>query len=51
MDLTRRQPSGTLAELFGPSELPGDVQTRTIGLRRAAELTAQVLAADARGQA
>ncbi|MGB7450932.1 MAG: penicillin acylase family protein, partial [Lysobacterales bacterium] len=43
MDLTRRQPSGTLAELFGPSELAGDVQTRTIGLRRAAERSATVL--------
>ncbi|MEJ2514618.1 MAG: penicillin acylase family protein [Gammaproteobacteria bacterium] len=37
MDLTRRQPSGTLAELFGKSSLPGDVEARTIGLRRAAE--------------
>jgi penicillin amidase len=36
MDLTRRQPSGDLAELFGPSQLAGDVQARTIGLRRAA---------------
>ncbi len=46
MDLTRRQPSGTLAELFGPSELAGDVQTRTIGLRRAAERTASALSAE-----
>ncbi len=36
MDLTRRQPSGTLAELFGAGSLPGDVEARTIGLRRAA---------------
>jgi penicillin amidase len=43
MDLTRRQPSGTLAELFGPSSLAGDVQTRTLGLRRAAERSADVL--------
>jgi penicillin amidase len=43
MDLTRRQPSGTLAELFGPSSLAGDVQTRTIGLRRAAERSADAL--------
>jgi penicillin amidase len=43
MDLTRRQPSGTLAELFGPSSLPGDVQTRTLGLRRAAERSATAL--------
>ena len=33
MDLTRRQPSGTLAELFGPPALAGDVEARTIGLR------------------
>ena len=37
MDLTRRQASGTLAELVGLSALPGDVELRTIGLRRAAE--------------
>ncbi len=43
MDLTRRQPSGTLAELFGPSSLPGDVQSRTLGLRRAAERSAGAL--------
>jgi acyl-homoserine lactone acylase PvdQ len=29
-DLTRRQPSGTLAELFGSNALAGDVQARTI---------------------
>ncbi|MEE4160863.1 MAG: penicillin acylase family protein [Woeseiaceae bacterium] len=43
MDLTRRQPSGTLAELFGPSALAGDVQSRTLGLRRAAERSAGAL--------
>ncbi len=37
MDVTRRQGSGTLAELLGGGALPGDVQMRTIGLRRAAE--------------
>jgi penicillin G amidase len=37
MDVTRRQASGTLAELLGSGALPSDVQTRTIGLRRAAE--------------
>ncbi|MEV0714915.1 penicillin acylase family protein [Asanoa sp. NPDC050611] len=37
MDVTRRQASGTLAELLGQQALPGDVETRTIGLRRAAE--------------
>ncbi len=39
MDVTRRQASGTLAELLGKAALPSDVQTRTIGLRRAAERT------------
>lgn len=37
MDLTRRQPSGTLAEVLGPDALPSDVQLRTIGLRRSAQ--------------
>jgi penicillin amidase len=37
MDVTRRQASGTLAELLGKAALPSDVQARTIGLRRAAE--------------
>ncbi|MGE5134752.1 MAG: penicillin acylase family protein, partial [Gemmatimonadota bacterium] len=37
MDVSRRQPSGTLAELLGSAALPSDVQARTIGLRRAAE--------------
>ncbi|MDX1499712.1 MAG: penicillin acylase family protein [Woeseiaceae bacterium] len=45
MDLTRRQPSGTLAELFGPGSLGGDVAARTIGLRRAAERSAGALSA------
>jgi penicillin amidase len=37
MDTSRRQASGTIAELLGPSALPSDVELRTIGLRRAAE--------------
>jgi penicillin amidase len=37
MDVTRRQASGTLAELLGQGALRGDVEVRTIGLRRAAE--------------
>jgi penicillin amidase len=37
MDVSRREPGGTLAELLGKAALPGDVQARTIGLRRAAE--------------
>ena len=36
MDLSRRQASGTLAELLGESALPGDVELRVLGLRRAA---------------
>ena len=40
MDASRRQASGTLAELLGPGPgnqvLAGDVQLRTLGLRRAA---------------
>ena len=47
-DLTRRQPSGTLAELFGSSELGGDVQSRTIGLRRAAERSWPVISQEGR---
>ncbi len=39
MDVNRRTPSGTLAELLGKAALPSDVQARTIGLRRAAERT------------
>lgn len=47
MDLTRRQASGTLAELVGPSALGSDVQLRTIGLRRAAERSLAVVSAAA----
>lgn len=36
MDTTRRQASGTLAELLGSVALSSDVQLRTMGLRRAA---------------
>jgi penicillin amidase len=43
MDLTRRQASGTLAELLGPSLLGSDVELRTIGLRRAAERSLMLL--------
>jgi len=48
MDLNRRQPSGTLAELLGQGALAGDVQARTIGLRRAAERTVPALSTSAR---
>ena len=37
MDLNRRQPSGTLAEVLGEAALSSDVELRTIGLRRSAE--------------
>jgi penicillin amidase len=36
IDQSRRQASGTLAELLGPGALASDVQLRTLGLRRAA---------------
>ncbi|HEX4602525.1 MAG TPA: penicillin acylase family protein [Candidatus Angelobacter sp.] len=36
MDVSRRQASGTLAELVGQAALAQDVQLRTLGLRRAA---------------
>ncbi len=37
MDVSRRQASGTLAELLGPAALESDVELRTLGMRRAAE--------------
>ena len=43
LDVTRRRASGTLAELLGPGALPGDVQLRTFGLRRAAARTLPLL--------
>lgn len=39
MDENRRTASGTLAELLGTPALPSDVQLRTLGLRRAAQLS------------
>ncbi len=48
MDLTRREASGTLAELVGKAALPGDVQARTIGLRRAAQRSWAAAPADLR---
>ena len=39
MDTLRRNASGTIAELLGPAALPQDVQLRTLGLRRAAEVS------------
>ncbi|MEN8692826.1 MAG: penicillin acylase family protein [Desulfobacterales bacterium] len=43
MDFSRRQASGTLAEMLGVSALESDVEFRTIGLRRAAERSLVVL--------
>jgi penicillin G amidase len=48
MDVTRRQASGTLAELLGADALPSDVEARTIGLRRAAERGLPVQSAEGR---
>lgn len=49
MDFNRRGASGTVAELVGAPALANDVQTRTLGLRRAAEATWAALSADSRG--
>jgi len=49
MDLTRRAVSGTLAELVGASQLSADVQSRTLGLRRAAFVSWRDLSNDMRG--
>ncbi|NNG05365.1 MAG: penicillin acylase family protein [Inquilinus sp.] len=43
MDLQRRRASGTLAELLGRPALASDVELRTLGLRRAAERSLDVL--------
>lgn len=48
MDLTRRQASGTLAELVGPAALGSDVELRTVGLRRSAERSLAAISAAAR---
>jgi len=48
MDLSRRQASGTLAEVLGQSALATDVEFRTIGIRRAAERSFNALSPRAR---
>ncbi len=48
MDVSRREASGTLAEILGAAALPTDVQLRTLGLRRAADLTLPTISADAK---
>ncbi|MGQ9477742.1 MAG: penicillin acylase family protein [Candidatus Bipolaricaulia bacterium] len=47
MDVTRRQASGTLAELLGQEALKSDLILRTLGLRRAAELSFAALSPEA----
>jgi len=42
MDFQRRQFAGKVSELLGPGALAQDVQLRTLGLRRAAELSLAV---------
>jgi len=49
MDFDRRAASGTLGELVGQAALASDVQTRTLGLRRAAWATWQALDDETRG--
>jgi penicillin G amidase len=48
MDFSRRAISGTLAELLGTPALANDVQTRTLGLRRAARETFSAMSDDTR---
>ena len=48
MDVSRRRASGTLAELLGLAALAGDVELRTIGIRRAAERSWGVVSPQAR---
>lgn len=49
MDQLRRTASGTLAEMFGRAALSSDIQLRTFGLRRAAQLSWEKSAAPLRG--
>lgn len=48
MDMNRRQASGTMAEVLGSAALATDIQLRTLGLRRAADLTLPTISADAK---
>ncbi len=47
MDLSRRQASGRLAEVFGEMAVDTDKMFRTLGLRRAAERSVSAYSADA----
>lgn len=46
MDATRRQASGTASELFGASQIPNDIQIRTLGIKRSADRTYAALDAE-----
>ncbi|MFI0406654.1 penicillin acylase family protein [Actinomadura sp. 3N508] len=48
MDLTRKRASGRAAELLGSSAIPGDVQMRTLGVRRAVERSFQAQSRETR---
>jgi penicillin G amidase len=48
MDVARRQASGRLAELLGPAAIESDVNTRTLGIRRAAVESVPLLSARTR---
>ena len=48
MDFSRRQASGTLAELLGQPALVSDTQLRTFGLRRAAQLSLAAISPEAK---
>jgi penicillin amidase len=50
MDNLRRTANGTLAELLGPRALSQDVTLRTLGIRRAAELSEKNLTPDIRAE-
>jgi penicillin amidase len=49
MDVLRHEFSGTLAELAGEAALASDVQLRTLGLRRAAELSVSAISQTTQG--
>ena len=48
LDVTRRNASGTLAELLGPDALPSDVQLRTLGILRGAQATEAAISEEMR---
>ncbi len=48
MDVTRRNASGTLAELLGPQAIPSDVQLRTLGILRGAQASEAALSDEMR---